>query len=713
MPLVALADEGMWLINAFQKNIYPQMKKQGLKLAPGEIYNENTPSISSAIVSIDGGTGTGSVISAQGLVITNHHVASGDIHALSTNEKNYIENGFWASNRSEEIPLKGKTISFLKKVVNVTAEAQAMHAEMKAKGQTGVFAMRKLKGTLEKEFKDKENSPYELSCVSFWGGELYLMFYYEVYTDVRLVGAPPVTIGAFGGEQDNWNWPQHKGDFALYRVYGDKDGKPAEYSKDNVPIKPVKVLNISTSGIQNGDYTMVLGFPGRTKRYVSSYYIEEKRTVANPVIVKARRDRLDVMKKYMEADPKVRLLYSDKYFSISNYADYAKWENICLRRYDAAGIRAAEEAQLQQWIDQSPERRARYGTLLEDLKKGYSARAEAERNYLVYQETWFRPNELMLVANRYAMLAARLEKNNKPSINSTDKEVAEIISNARSFLTKFDLAVDRETLIKMLEEFTANIPREMWGEPLRKVYDRFAGNAKAIVDEAYDGTICTDVEKMQRFFKDARTPQEMINDPLVALAYSVQTAVFKDGISAVNEKLGFDTDAKESEYARAIYEMRNDKGIAQYPDANSTMRITYGNVGPIAPYDGVQYGWRSTINGYTEKYNPEDYEFRVDDKMRSLIASQDWGRWGEKGQLYVNFLTNNDITGGNSGSPVLNGKGNVVGLAFDGNRESMSDTYYFHPEYAKTVCVDIRFVLWVMDKYAGAGALINEMNLVK
>ena len=311
--------------------------------------------------------GTGSVISDRGLVITNHHVAYGDIHDLSTPENNYLENGFWAATEQDELPVKGKTVMFLRRIADVTDEAVEMRDSMIREGKFGVFGTRKIYGAIEKKYG--KDTPYEVSCASMWRGEKYLLFYYEVYKDVRLVGAPPEKIGAFGGNQDNWGWPQHKGDFALYRVYGDKDGKPVPYSKDNVPIKPAKVLDISTGGVHEGDYTMVLGFPGRTNRYMSSFAVAEKQQVVNPVVIRARHERMEIIKKHMEADPKVRLLYSDKYFNLSNYADYATWENICLRRYDVAGIREAEETELQRWIAETPERQTEYGRVLADLKK--------------------------------------------------------------------------------------------------------------------------------------------------------------------------------------------------------------------------------------------------------------------------------------------------------------------------------------------------------
>ena len=456
LPVAASADEGMWLVSTFRDVIYPQMKKEGLKLKPGEIYNEESPALCNAIVAVDGGMGTGSVISDKGLVITNHHVAYGDIHSLSTPAKNYLEEGFWALEQKDELPLKGKTVTFLRQVRDVTDEAQAIRDSLEKANSLGIFGTRKVYGILERKYG--RDTPFEVECASMWKGKKYLLFYYETYKDVRLVGAPPVKIGAFGGEQDNWGWPQHKGDFALYRVYGDAKGRPAAYSENNVPITPRKVLNVSTSGIHDGDYAMVIGFPGRTNRYMSSQAVREKEHVTNPVVIKARRDRLDIMLRHMEADPDVRLMYSDKYFNISNYADYAKWENICLRRYDVIGIRAAEEARLAAWIDADPARRAEYGDLLANLKKGYEARAEAVREKCYYQETWIRPSDVMMTANRLGTLVDRMQRDGIASVQDGDKNFAGVKSNTRRMMKDFDLATDKEVLTRMMESFIDNVP---------------------------------------------------------------------------------------------------------------------------------------------------------------------------------------------------------------------------------------------------------------
>ncbi|MCD7793482.1 MAG: S46 family peptidase [Alistipes sp.] len=712
LPISAVADEGMWLVNTFQRVIYPQMKKAGVKLKPGEIYNEESPAICNAIVAIDGGMGSGSVISENGLIITNHHVAYSDIHTLSTPEKNYLENGFWALSPEEELPIKGKSVTFLRKIIDVTEEAKAIRDSLEKANAYGIFGSRKLNRILSLRYG--EGISYETDCIPMWKGKKYLLFFYETYNDVRLVGAPPEKIGAFGGEFDNWGWPQHKGDFALYRVYGDRNGRPAEYSEENVPITPWKVLRIATKGVHDGDYAMVIGYPGRTNRYMSSYAIREKQFVTNPIVIKVRHDRMEILKKHMEADPKIRLLYSDKYFSLSNYADYAKWENICLHRYDVIRIRANEEKKLMEWIRAAPARSAQYGDLCADLERGYAARLEVLRAKSYFQETWLRPSETMLMANRVASMINGMKRQAVTTVKDGDKAFANVKSSVARVSGTYDPATDLNLMIRMIHIYTDSVSRKYWGEHLSQLYDRYEGNVPTFVTEAFNKSCCRDFDRLIEWFATPRTAEEILADPVVAIVNSIQSQSILSQLESIEEACGVKIDEKERLYTKALYAMREAEAIPQYPDANSTMRLTYGKVGPLLKAkDAIHYASRSTINGYMEKYDPNVFEYRIDDKMRSLIANKEWGRWGENGELYTNFLTDNDITGGNSGSPVLNAHGDIIGLAFDGNRESMSGDVYFHPENFKTVCVDIRFVLWIMEKYAGAGKLIDEMQLVR
>lgn len=722
----ASADEGMWLVNRLGE-IYPRMRAEGLKLRPEALYDESAPALADAVVAVDGGMGSGSMISRQGLMITNHHVAYGDICALSTPECNYLEEGFWARTREEEIPVKGKTVSFLRRVVDVTDEAEALRERMKAEGRWGMMGMRRLYADIEK--RHAAGTDCEVSCASMWGGKRYLLFYYDVYRDVRLVGVPPVRIGAFGGDYDNWGWPQHKGDFALYRVYADSAGRPTTYAPGNVPLEPRRVLTVATGGVRDGDFMMALGFPGRTNRYASSFAIAEKQHVKNPVVVRNRRERMDILRRRMERDPQVRMTYSDAFFSLSNYADYARWETRCLQRFDVAGIRRSEETRMQAWIDSDSARKAEYGSLLADLERGYAARSGAERSLNYFRETWLGPGEALLTANRVASFLGKLDRTHRDSLRHRDKDAQGVLNGSGRLCRNYDPATDREIFVRMTERFTDSVPRELWGPALRKMYDAAGGDAGRMAREAFDASFCSTAERYDAYFAQDRSVEEIRRDPLVALAESVRVQRFTEGVAKAEQSVctcGRRGDGKrgghgsgdcvrrnETDYASLLYDFRAAQGVPQYPNANSTMRLSYGTVRPLSSSDGVHYDSRSTIAGYSEKYNPDQYEYRVDDRMRSLIAVRDWGRWGESGTMYVNFLTDNDITGGNSGSPVLDARGRLVGLAFDGNRESMAGDVWFHPDLARTVCVDIRYVMWVIERYAGAGWLLEEMHFEK
>ncbi len=696
-PIISVADEGMWMVQMFE-SIYPKMKKSGLKLKPGEIYNaEGDNSIANAIVSLDFGC-TGSMISEKGLMITNHHCAYGDIHSLSTNDNNYLEDGFWAMSSDQERHIKGKNALFLRKVIDVTDEVLAAKKRVEESGFSGMVMRRTYR---EVEQKHKESTSYEVMCASMWSGLKYYMFYYEVFPDVRLVGAPPVSIGAFGGETDNWGWPQHKGDFAIYRIYTGKDGKPANYSEENIPLKPTKVLNISTKGVKEGDYSMILGYPGRTARYVSSFAVKQKQEVTNPIVVEARRGKLDIWKKYMDQDPAVRLLYSDKYFGISNYTDFAKWENKCFKMYDVQSIRQAEEAQFPL--------EDRY--ILDSLRVGFDAMRELEETRSWYKEAYVLANEWTLAVRRINSLVRTMEKEKINRLEPDNKLLINAYDVFKKNLSLFDLETDRELLTFNIGLILKNIPQEHFSETFRGWVTKFNGDAKAITDYIYENSNFSTLERAQEFFSNPVKAEDIINDPASLFANAASIQDFNKIEKEIIGRLGYDPYDYKIKYVHALHKLRESKGVPQSPDANSTMRITYGTVGGINPYDGVMYDYRTTMRGYKEKEDPDNYEFNVSPKMKSLITSQDWGRWGKDGELYVNFLTNNDITGGNSGSPVLNGRGEVIGLAFDGNRESMSGDAYYHPDNFKTVCVDIRFVLWVIDKYAGAGYLIDEMEL--
>ncbi len=701
----ALADEGMWLIQDINAALEKKMQERGLKLSAGEIYNADAPgsAVSDAIISL-GFYCTGSIISDQGLLITNHHCAYSDVFALSTPEHNYLEEGYWAVRSDQELPIPDKQVFFLKRVLDITAEVNNLRDDLAKKGLP--CGMRRVSHILESKYK--KDTGKEAYLNSMWAGEKYYMALYDVYEDLRLVAAPPVSVAAFGGDTDNWEWPQHKCDFAMYRVYMSPDGKPAKYSSDNVPLKPLRKLDISLDGYKPGDYTMVIGYPGRTNRYASSLETDYQERITLPIANELRRNQMEIMRRWMDADPAVWLKYSDTFFGLSNVGEMQEGEAACLKRFGVKAIKESEEKDLQAWIESDSERKARWGSLMSDLKKMYDETEEVERNKAYFRETFFRGT----IIGRTIMRMNSARGKFKPMKKSLMRGMAET-----------DPRVERDLLEYSVAQYFTNIDTSLFGPYQRELSAKFGTDFKAMTDYIWAGTMVASREKAEAF----NDPAQFNDDRLKKLLLDVSILDFNktdDDMNLRNRIL-----ALNKEYTQALYEMRNDKGIAQYPDANSTMRITYGTVGPIEPHDGVWCSWQTSTNGVIEKYDAENRDFKPSDEFMSMLKSRDWGRWavampssGKKaasapvgsapvGTMPADFLTDNDITGGNSGSPVLNAEGKVIGLAFDGNKESLASDLYAVPDYNKCVCVDIRYVLWTLDKYAGMSRIIEELGL--
>lgn len=722
------ADEGMWMINAINSAIEKNMKARGLKLSAREIYNADADGagLSDAVVSLEFGC-TGSIISDQGLVITNHHCAYGDVHALSSDEHNYLENGFWAMNSNEEVPIRGKQMLFLKKVLDVTEEVRDLSEHLRKEGKP--FGMRRLSSIMERKYSKEYG--YEAYLSSMWSGTEYYIALYQVYSDVRLVAAPPVSMSAFGGDIDNWEWPQHKCDFAMYRIYTAPDGSPATYSEENVPLVPVRKLNISLAGYRPGDFTMVIGYPGRTKRYVNSDVLNLQMTSRLPVSNEIRGEQIRIMNALMNADPAVRLKYSDFYFSLTNVQELNEGQVQCCKRFGTVAGKAAEEKQLQAWIDADPARQAKWGTLLKNLHDECETVSDIVRNKTVFQETIVRGNNLSRFCSR--IHACNREKDPESCANRLKLAFSTIGRDAADYDMKVEKALFRYSFTKYMTEIDAEYfgPYQSeiaaaLGLPADAAQRKTAAITAALqakADEIWDNSLLTHPERYDEF--EGKCLCDMNNDPFVKFMSDT-------GIMSFNEKMQeaqvIPLNGLEKEYTRALYEMRAENGIAQYPDANSTMRITYGTVGGISPRDAVRCSWHSTTKGILEKYNPESYEFTLSDRQRQLYAVGDWGRWGTQpwihtaggkwkqdrkapAVMYVNFLTDNDITGGNSGSPVLNARGELIGLAFDGNKESLASDAEFVDGYNKCVCVDIRYILWTLDRYAGMTRILAELGL--
>ncbi len=718
--LSASADEGMWMINAIDRALEKDMKARGLRLGAREIYDADAAgtTLSDAVVALDFSC-TGSIISDEGLLITNHHCAYADVHGISTPQRNYLEEGFWALRSEDERHIPGKKVYFLKKVIDVTEEVKALEEKFRSEGKA--FGIRKISWEVEKRY-NREYPEYEASLASMWAGEKYYLSLYVVYSDIRLVAAPPVSIAAFGGDEDNWEWPQHKCDFAMYRVYAGADGKPAEYSADNVPLKSARKLKISLKGYGPGDFNMVIGFPGHTDRWSSSFKLTERKDVTLPVSNEVRGGQMEIARRWMDADPQVRLKYAEWYFGLSNVQELNEGEVQCYDRFDVAADKRAQEAELAEWIAASPERTEKWGGLLEALDAKYRAVADVERNRCLFRETLVR-------GSRMSLIAARL-KNSRNGLKSVIPVYREI-----------DLRVEKELFAFSAEMFLRNVDREYWSEFQKDVTEHFTDGTTgsvdyaALTDSLWNGSILTggfhflqercggldDGEPGSRPGEEGK--MRYSDDPLFRFLQDVKITVFNDRLKALEGRP--DINALNREYTRALYLMRLDKGVPVYPDANSTMRLTYGTVGGLRPRDAVCCSWRSTVAGVLEKHDPDTYDFCLRDDWKELLESGEFGRWGEAvagkasdktgaaspEAFPVNFINDCDITGGNSGSPVLNARGEIIGLAFDGNKESLASDASYTPGYNKCVCVDIRYILFTLDRYARLDRIIAELGL--
>lgn len=677
--VAAFADEGMWMIQDINEALEKNMRARGLKLAANEIYNDEAPgtAVADAVVSI-GFYCTGSVISDQGLIITNHHCAYSNIAKLSTPEHNYLEDGFWAMTNEQEIPLKDEKVYFLKRVFDVTEEVKGLIKELRATGKP--FGGRKVTAIMEERYKKATG----LECMlnSMWAGEKYYMSVYKVYTDLRLVAAPPQSIGYFGGNQDNWTWPRHNCDFTIYRIY--EDGKPVTREKS---------LKISLGGYYPGSFTMVIGYPGRTDRYSSSAEINFQEKVNLPVSNAIRGGQMSIIRKWMDADPQVRMKYSEWFFSLSNVQENNAGMAKCYKRFWVKDEKISQEQEMQKWIDAAPNRKAMWETLIPDLTEGYSKTESIERDKVVFRETMFRGTYI----SRYLLRAG-----NSSSVEKAKETLLE-------GLNATDANVEKELLEYACKEYFDNLESYYFGKYQNKMLDRFGNDYKSMAEYLWSRSVVSSKDRIN----DIQSVDEVKNDPLRRFLTDTPITVFNERNGQTKKRL--DVTHLEKEYKKALYWMRLHKDIEQYPDANSTMRITYGTVGGLQPNDGIWYNWYTTPKGILEKYNPSDHDYTLTDRQKALLEKGRWGRWGftldgRRNSMIVDFMTDNDITGGNSGSPVLNAKGELIGLAFDGNLESLASDASYTQGYNKCINTDIRYVMWILDRYAGMKRIIKELN---
>ncbi len=690
--LTAFADEGMWLLPLLKQLNGKDLKATGCKLSPEEIYSINKTSLKDAIVHFGGGC-TGEMISSQGLLVTNHHCGYSSIQALSTDEHNYLMDGYWAKNLAEEIPAPGLSVTFLISMEDVTSVIEKAE-DKSAKAQELIQAA-------------EDANPFCSAEVdSFYNENVYYLIVYKTYRDVRFVAAPSASMGKFGGETDNWMWPRHTCDFSMFRVYADKNNQPAAYSADNVPYQPARSLKIATKGVKENDYAMIMGYPGRTQRYQTAAQLNEM-IATNRIRIDARTVSQDIMWEAMCADPSVQLKYANKYAGSAN--GWKKWqgEELAFENLNIIGREEEKEAQLKAWIAADPARAAKYGTPIEDIAEYIHKNSADNRAVTLISES---VGDIELVTMYTALMNAYARELQR----DTTAQLASVFPRVEARYRDYVVEVDKKIAAAQLEFYRQRAVKEDYLEIPGQ--DFATMDIPAYVEEVYANSVFTSYEKLTQ-----ATLEQVMTDPAVGLysgLYGVLMKRYEALYGSPNRPRGAaaNTDQKYNEarkhFAGALLEWK--EGKAMYPDANSTMRLTYGTVLPYSPKDALVYKYYTTAQGLLEKEDPTNPEFILPAKVKALIQAGDYGRWAdEDGTLHTCFLTNNDITGGNSGSPVLDAKGNLIGLAFDGNWESMSSDVMFEPALQRCICVDIRYVLWMVEKVGGATNLINELTYAK
>ena len=702
----AWADEGMWLLPLIQKMNGKAMKDLGCRLTPEEIYSINNNSLKDAIVQFGGGC-TGEIISDKGLLVTNHHCGYSSIQGLSTPEHNYLEDGYWAMTGKDELPVEGLTVKFLQNMTDVTAVLEKAReaamkeyrdsANVKTLAENAVKAARE--GLIKTAEADYPNC--DVRITGFYNENVYYLIVYKIYRDVRFVGAPPASVGKFGGETDNWMWPRHTGDFSMFRVYAGKDNEPADYSEDNVPYVPKQSLKVSLKGINEGDYSMVMGYPGRTQRFQTASQLKQM-LARQDISVAARTLRQSVMKEGMEADPAVRLQYANKYASSAN--GWKKWigQKQAFAKLNIIGREEAKEEAFSRWASASKKRTEAYGDALGMISEAVDSTNESTMALYLLIEAPFNvgaPEVGMSWMMAYTGVLSKTPTDTAAALEAGREATLAAFKD-------YNEPLERKIAVAMLDFYRKNAKPEN--------YLNFAGfdfatmDIQEYVDWLFDNSIFSSLEKFNA--AGDITVGTVAADP----AYAYYNALMDVYMKVLPAQRKWSPQLAEGSRKFAAGLLEWEKGKPSYPDANSTMRLSYGTVKAYSPADGILYRYYTTLNGVMEKEDPENYEFKVPAKLKELYNARDFGQYaGPDGMVPTCFLTTNDITGGNSGSPVLDADGYLIGLAFDGNWESMSSDVMFEPDLQRCICVDIRYVLFLMDKLGGAGHLLKEMNIVK
>ena len=696
---IATAHEGMWLPMLIKRLNYAEMQANGLNLSAEEIYDINNASIKDAIVSL-GGFCTGEIISDQGLMLTNHHCGYDAIRSHSTVENDYLTDGFWAMTREEERTNPGLTAAILVRMEDVTDQVLAAMSDDMTEAQRAAKA-KEIGDALAAEATD--GTVHNAYVRSFFHGNEYYLFVFNTYKDVRLVGAPPSSVGKYGGDTDNWMWPRHTGDFSMFRIYADAEGNPADVSADNVPLTPKHHLPVSLKGVKEGDFTMVFGFPGSTDRFLTSTGIEQAINLYNPTVVEIRDRKLAIMKKAMDADDAVRIALASNYASTANYWKYFIGQTEQLKKNRVKAKKEAIEAKYMDWAKADPSREE-YAGALNLIDEAYAETDLTVKGGVYLMEAGIRGASLPLYAWRLSRQLSALSTS-----EDLEADKAAVLDYAASHFSEYQAAVDRVLAAALWGMWMENVPEDQLPSIFTEVRDSMGGDIYVLVNDIYDNSIYASKENLEAWLVNMDA-DALKNDMGGKLASSFIMTYFanQQGNAEVSEKMnkGYRL------FTDGVRQAMPNKTFA--PDANSTPRMTWGVVGSYDPQDAVHYDYVTTIEGVMQKEDPNNDEFIVPTKLKELYNAKDYGRYAdENGNLVVNFISNNDITGGNSGSPVINGDGELIGTAFDGNWEAMSGDIFFEDQLQRCISVDIRYTLFIIDKYAGAGHLVDEMTLVK
>jgi len=700
-------DGGMWIPSLVKQLNIDDMQEMGLELTANDLYSINNSSVKDAIVHFGGGC-TAEMISNQGLLLTNHHCGYSEIQAHSTLENNYLKDGFWAKNRDEELANPGLTATFVIRIEDVTNSVlDSVSVDMSEDVRGSIISknISLLNSSIEKE------SYQEVKVKSFFGGNQYFAFITETYKDVRLVGAPPSMIGKFGSDTDNWVWPRHTGDFSMFRIYASEDNKPAEYSEENVPYQPKHFLPISLDGVEEGDFTMVYGFPGRTQEYLPSVAIKQIKDVINPVRIEIRNKALKIVDKKMRADEEIKIQYASKYARIANY--WKKWigENKGLEASHAVDKREKYEADLMNKINSDSVSKAKYGNLLSDFDKYYADFEKYNLAYNYYSEIVYRNVEILRVSTVLYSFVQKYEKaEDKDSYYNSMK--TRIDSYLESFYKNYNSDVDKKVFATLIQAYVEGVDKSFLPEYLVEESDNYKYNYTKMADDIFSKSVLVDKENM--FDLLSKSPSSAIakikKDPAYKIGESMVVA-FNNKVKPKYSEINAEIKKLQRTYMKAQMDMMPDKKF--YPDANSTMRITWGKVDGYEPKDGVYYFPKTYLDGIMEKYVPGDYEFNVPEKLQKLYKEKNFGIYAENGKVPVGFIGTNHTTGGNSGSPALDAYGNLIGLNFDRVWEGTMSDINYDAKICRNIMVDVKYILFIIDKYGDAKYLLDEMKLVR